>query len=74
LDPLQPHWGKFAYSLEHRFLSILAKTLPPATIGFGWAETISARLLMAFFISLPNCPKNHYENGYGVIEQKSFAK
>jgi len=55
-----PQRGKSAHSSEHRFLSILAKTLPPATMGFGWTGTIPARLRMAFLISLPDCPRNHH--------------
>ncbi len=29
--------------VQQRFLSILAKTLPPATMGSGWTESVAAK-------------------------------
>jgi hypothetical protein len=42
---IQQQSGKPA---EHRFLSILAETLPPATMGFGWTEALLTLLRMTF--------------------------
>jgi hypothetical protein len=37
-----PQREKSACSLERWFPSILAKTLPPATMGFGWTTTAAS--------------------------------
>jgi len=34
----------FHHVLQRRFPSILAKTLPPSTMGFGWRGTIAVLL------------------------------